>query len=99
MSQKNSLYILCCSDNSGTNLIKVYAALREITMKEKTEENKKEQATIEIMNVDISRIMEETISFFEERDNFELAAKLRGKTPGVDILTDDLDSELAIVLK
>ena len=36
-------------------------------------------------------IMEETISFFEERDNFELAAKLRGKTPGVDILTDDLD--------
>ncbi|MCY1156861.1 MAG: hypothetical protein MOP48_868, partial [Nitrososphaera sp.] len=28
-----------------------------------------------------------------------LAAKLRGKTPGVDILTDDLDSELAIVLK
>jgi hypothetical protein len=51
------------------------------------------------MNVDISRIMEVTISFFEERDNFELAAKLRGKTPGVDILTDDLDSELAIVLK
>ena len=43
--------------------------------------------------------MEETISFFEERDNFELAAKLRGKTPGVDILTDDLDSESAIVLK
>jgi hypothetical protein len=24
-------------------------------------------------------IMEETISFFEEKDNFELAAKLRGK--------------------
>jgi hypothetical protein len=43
--------------------------------------------------------MEVTISFFEERDNFELAAKLRGETPGVDILTDDLDSELAIVLK
>jgi hypothetical protein len=43
--------------------------------------------------------MEETISFFEERDNFELTAKLRGKTPGVDILTDDLDSESAIVLK
>jgi hypothetical protein len=44
-------------------------------------------------------IMEEMISFFEERDNFELSAKLRGKTPGVDILTDDLDSESAIVLK
>jgi hypothetical protein len=43
--------------------------------------------------------MEETISFFEERDNFELAAKLRDKTPGVDILTDDLDSESTIVLK
>jgi hypothetical protein len=89
----------CYSDKSGTNLIKVYAALREITMKEKTEEDKKEQAAIEIMNVDIYRIMEVTISFFEERDYFELAAKLRGKTPGVDILTDDLDSESAIVLK
>jgi hypothetical protein len=68
-------------------------------MKSKSGLITQEQAAIEIMNVDISRIMEETISFFEERDNFELAAKLRGKTPGVDILTDDLDSESAIVLK
>ena len=68
-------------------------------MKSKSGLITQEQAAIEIMNVDISRLMEETISFFEERDNFELTAKLRGKTPGVDILTDDLDSESAIVLK
>ena len=68
-------------------------------MKSKSGLITQEQAAIEIMNVDISRIMEVTISFFKERDNFELAARLRGKTPGVDIPTDDLDSELAIVLK
>ena len=67
-------------------------------MKSKSGLITQEQAAIEIMNVDISRIMEVTISFLK-RDNFELAAKRRGKTPGVDILTDDLDSELAIVLK
>ena len=48
-------------------------------MKSKSGLITQEQAAIEIMNVDISRIMEVTISFFEERDNFELAAKLRGK--------------------
>jgi len=50
-------------------------------MKSKSGLITQEQAAIEIMNVDISRIMEVTISFFEERDNFELAAKLRGKNP------------------
>lgn len=46
-------------------------------MKSKSGLITQEQAAIEIMNVDISRIMEVTISFFEERDNFELAARLR----------------------
>ena len=35
MFHMNSLYMHCCSDTSGTNLIKVYAKLREITLKEK----------------------------------------------------------------
>jgi hypothetical protein len=35
MFHMNSLYMHCCSDKSGTNLIKVYAKLREITLKEK----------------------------------------------------------------
>ena len=68
-------------------------------MKSKSGLITQEQAAIEIMNVDISRNNGRDDIVFEERDNFELAAKLRGKTPGVDILTDDLDSELAIVLK
>lgn len=68
-------------------------------MKSKSGLITQEQAAIEIMNVDISRNNGRDDIVFEERDNFELAAKLRGKTPGLDILTDDLDSELAIVLK
>jgi hypothetical protein len=35
MFHMNSLYMHCCSDKSGTNLIKVYAKLREITLNEK----------------------------------------------------------------
>jgi hypothetical protein len=48
-------------------------------MKSKSGLITQEQAAIEIMNVDISRNNGRDDIVFEERDNFELAAKLRGK--------------------